>query len=183
MRSGGREDLGSWLGLTSFLTHRASFKAKMGLNPGIEFTWMKCLWDGGIHLVRDNMKCQDCFTEISTEQHGKYFKRCPACYSAYKVKMARISLVPGLISFATSILYFWTFFTQVYRPQADRVHDFMLGIDTVLVGACWLFLAWQWGYTEVIHFRYEKKKRLMLIIAFLPLFLVMILSILLWTFL
>ena len=97
--------------------------------------------------------------------------------------MARLSLVPAFLNFATSIFSFWMFFSLVHTPLADRVHDFMMGIDMALLGTWFLFLAWEWGYTEVIHFRYDKRRRLLLIVVFLPLFIVVILSLLLSAFL
>jgi hypothetical protein len=123
------------------------------------------------------MKCKDCAGEISTEQHGKYFGRCSDCYGDYKRKTAKQSLIPGLLFVALSLLYFMLSFV-LYSSHLDmRLLYIMSGLCNMFVGTVWMLKAWLWAFTEVLSWRYEKKKSISLLAALLPMMIVMIIAV------
>ncbi len=104
------------------------------------------------------MKCHDCTTDIIAEQQGEYFKRCPSCYGTYKQKIAKLFLVPAMVSFVTSAFNLWKLFGLVYLEQWQRETFFMRGLSFMFLGAIWCLWAWRMAFTEVVHWRYAKRE-------------------------
>jgi uncharacterized membrane protein len=119
------------------------------------------------------MICKYCAAEISTEQHDKYFNRCPDCYGDYKKLMAKQSLVPGCIFFMLGLLYLVLFSVLGSLSYGMRLS---LGFFHMFAGTIWFQTAWRWAYTEVLPWRYDKKRSILSVTTVLPMMIMLIIA-------
>jgi len=122
------------------------------------------------------VKCYHCLKEISEEQHGKYFKRCPSCYAQYKAKQSRYFLAMGLLWIGISVMWSVFFFTFL-QPSSFRSRSVLMAIMSLIVAQVSFFEAWLWKFTEVIHLRYNKRMLGLKVILIIPIILIFVIII------